>query len=1101
MPASGDRVVRARLKQLRKRSQPSWLRRAWKLRYLPRSESFLLVAGLSACVFVTTLFYRLSEDFGWVERWAAAPVVGAVIRPLQLVAMVVNRAFAGQMLLGIHSALTAAVFALLVAIAVSMHREEETDKTRVLLKASFVYPLALWAVLGFFTLMVRGDVPWKVLPPLVLGGFTAVSLSRVLLLLVDRNRLRTERTALLKDVLKRHMDVTEHRRIRGENLGAELEAARVELVYFHFPPTGMSYHNIYPPRNGVVTDLNLGLLGSLASTVEESANKAGYTFRDGGPQPTQQSGTGPSASISQGRPLAENKNRYLTAGYGDIVDMTRPIMCIDKRLISDRRVLTNVRRLARGAFTIEERYENLTESLQADLAGIKDQFAEAIRSGAQSRIDEYVRTYVELGTAFAEYLREWDGDRTSPLAKGTSAARPAMHETDWILSDIEQAITVAARTKSLDSIYKTGFLAMTIALHSRMYYDPQLFMTFMDRPFAELLRRTSDELDDAGRRRVVDALGSQVEQVTWVLTRQVAIELDDSENVPASLRESMDKILVVAQNLVRSSCVRKKPSDVRELLVKVQSLYSQLADEWRHDRPEIEMELRYGNPSDVRKRSLEQTLVRARVIEDLSRSLRVRRAQMICGLCAWLLGRRQREPGEAVWTDLYSAAESYLPSQLPELVDVYLSTHQEGVPEFWGWLWWEDLPHTGVFSLDRYAGLDEAFCIKALDIVKNLTDVDTIKLKPAARLAWAVSNEHGLLQTLDDLARPDAAGTRLLEDRQRAAIPALKRVFERVKKEYEDIELMRITVAPIQASRVEALASGVAEGFADGGWFRLLLKRLGKHEIRLGQVPLGQTDTFFGFSELRDKQEFVDRTDDDAHQRGKVVGEAVAEGEDAFLSEQLLGWCAEVSPSSIDVLLDQFSKKRDLARAVLLTTYTSMAEYVRDNPSYVPRYSDPKREPFVERQVGWIRRGEVYVPVVPVHVKSPSKGRGGEAAAIVDSTSIGLLTQYNPLPADGDPSKIRGQWYVDVRSMNNLPAQIDDFMRNAPDWLKKKGDETEQKRHLKSLVWLQVLERLTFDKQDDFFGLRLAPVDVPANGIASSGSTAESGNGEASGAA
>ncbi|HTW92179.1 MAG TPA: hypothetical protein VMH22_10775 [bacterium] len=1009
-------------------------------------------------------------------------MLGLIVRVLQSIATWVNGIIDSQTLMAIHSALTGTVFALLIAISVGMRREEESDKTRVLLRAGSVYPLALWAVLGFPTLMVQGNVPYKVLPPLALALFMVPSLYRLLLILLDGNRLRAERTALLKDILKRHMNVSEDRRLAMLNLQDSLDASGIELVYFRHAPKGTAYHNVYAPERGLVTKLDFGVLKELAGVIEEAANDAEFTFRavESSPEPQKASGSTP--GTSQGRRLAENRRRYLRAGYGDIVHEASPVISFDQDLVRDPRALAEVRRLARRAFKLDPRYENLTSELRPALERLRDQLAEAVRNSAQSRIDECVSTYVELGSAFTEYALDWEKDNLQ--RDGSDKSEPAMHETEWILHDIRRVVDEAILTRSPESIYKTGFLGVTIILSSGMFKTPSLFLSFLNEPLRALLDSASQRLDNETRRQVIDAIAGWIKQVMWALSGRVTAALDDTGTIPEALTRSIRSTLNVTQNLLRSACNYRHKDDIVDLLNAADGLHTHVADDSPYGEEELELELNYANPSVERNASLQRTKARLHALKNLRRDLRGRTEVMHLWMGGWLLERRQRERDETLWADLYGEIENRLPSQLSELADAYLRASRAEFPGTWDTLLWREPPH----HVGRTESIDRVFCMKALRLTAEGQGGEA-GLKPVAELAWAVSGEHGLLQMLDEMARAGAAGESLLGDRQRAAIPTLKQAFERVKKEFEDSELARITGAPIPASRVVALAAGVAEGFADGGWFRPLLKKLGKHEERLTETPSDKADTFFGFSELRDKQEFVDRTDSDARQRGKAVGEAVAGGEDAFLAKRLLDWCTEVSVGSVDALIAQFGTKRDLAKAVLLTTYTSMAEYVRDNPSYVPRYSDPQREPLVQRQIGWIRRGDVYVPVVPVHVESPSKDRGGETLAVIDAASIGLLMQYSPLPVGGDSSKIRGQWYVDVRSMNDLPAQVEEFLKNAPDWLSKNRDQPEQERHLKSLVWFQVLERFTFDKPDDFLGLRLVLSGAKENDTGTSGPT------------
>lgn len=440
MITSIDKEVKVRLRKHRKGAHPRWYKRAWMYRYLPSGESLALVMVPAAVVFLFTLAYRVTEDFAWVAPLSGMPALGVVVRSLQFAAAIVNPLVNYDALIGIHAALTTMVFAFFIAITVSLRQEEETDKARVLLKASSVYLLACAAILGFPTLMVQGRIPWKTVPPLVLVGLSAMSAFQLLRVLIDRKRFTKERMVLLKDLVKRHMDLAEGWRLGRTVLHDEIANHDIELVYNAFAPRGVIYHNIYPPRTGVIIDVLPEELKAVARIIDaEAFNVNNFTFRAEESIPGQSSeGTVPRALARPNSDRVVNSNRYVLAGYHDHVDRSEPIICFDQQLVGDPRVLAAVRQASSRAFKIEgeESVVNLTDVLKADLAGIRDQFEEAIRTGAQHRIDEFLRVYVGLGSAFSEYQQEWRSDDTPPTnTEGES--RPAMHEAEWIVSDIE----------------------------------------------------------------------------------------------------------------------------------------------------------------------------------------------------------------------------------------------------------------------------------------------------------------------------------------------------------------------------------------------------------------------------------------------------------------------------------------------------------------------------------------------------------------------------------------------------------------------------------------------------------------------------------------
>jgi len=50
---------------------------------------------------------------------------------------------------------------------------------------------------------------------------------------------------------------------------------------------------------------------------------------------------------------------------------------------------------------------------------------------------------------------------------------------------------------------------------------------------------------------------------------------------------------------------------------------------------------------------------------------------------------------------------------------------------------------------------------------------------------------------------------------------------------------------------------------------------------------------------------------------------------------------------------------------------------------------------------------------------------------------------------------------------------MEQFIKNPPEWLKKKGDEQIQREYLQKQVLIQIFERFGYNKPKDFEGYKL----------------------------
>ena len=205
--------------------------------YLPSWQSVLFVLAASAILFFTAHISRL----------------GIIFDPLKF-----GDSNHYQNLIAIHAGIGAIIFALLIFIAESLRDDETKDRARVLLKESFLFPLTVAEITGFFV-FIWGDINiWGILPPLIVAILTVASLWRLLLVLLSKSRFAQKRLQLLKDRIKRSINLAISERFGNSILLQSLGEGKIELDYNPWSLDAddkVNRYSFYADKTGVIINI------------------------------------------------------------------------------------------------------------------------------------------------------------------------------------------------------------------------------------------------------------------------------------------------------------------------------------------------------------------------------------------------------------------------------------------------------------------------------------------------------------------------------------------------------------------------------------------------------------------------------------------------------------------------------------------------------------------------------------------------------------------------------------------------------------------------------------------------------------------------------
>ena len=92
---------------------------------------------------------------------------------------------------------------------------------------------------------------------------------------------------------------------------------------------------------------------------------------------------------------------------------------------------------------------------------------------------------------------------------------------------------------------------------------------------------------------------------------------------------------------------------------------------------------------------------------------------------------------------------------------------------------------------------------------------------------------------------------------------------------------------------------------------------------------------------------------------------------------------------------------------------------------------------------------------------------------ILNKNKIGRLIQLSPLNEGENEKLIKDIFYINVQAFSENKNLMEQFIKNPPEWLKKKGDEQIQREYLQKQVLIQIFERFEYNKPKDFEGYKL----------------------------
>lgn len=1023
--------------------------------YIPSFKSFFLILALLGMFFILA---HLGQVIAWfcLDKFSSLNLQGLSQESNHY-----------QNLIAIHAGIGAIIFALVIFVAESLRDDEVKDRARVLLKESYLFPLAVAEILVFF-IFIWGDVSfWSILPVIAIGLFTIWSLSKIVLVLLSRYRFAQKRAELLQERLRQSIDLAIDERIGNNILLAKLDGKDIKLGYHPFSiDNETDYHCFHAEKFGIISDIDLQALKKLADIVDEEGRKSGYSF-GGGEEPQVSVGDEGEVEETGSKPLPKNDQRYLMKKFHDVVDEEHSaLICLNKKLFKDTSKLEEISALTNSAFVIKPA-DNFAEEVRYEISGVKDQFISAIENKQLGKTEELVSLYIKLAEGFLEHITKCGGGYSAEQArKERHSLFAGWEQVRWLSSDVRDLFEKAMQSHDREIIRNVAYLPIAIARRAIEKQDHYLFQEFIW--FAEFLYLFAvKEKDDDLKKFFIDRSCRYLKEICDVYVeaklRKNALDKEQLE----SLRDFGIHFFVIFQNLLKKAVDNRDIESFESFKRVVQKLFDHFKPgESVRNAQDIEWRLRKMDLTEGQKDELKTLLEKQKTIEGIEHDIKTKRSQMFFGLASWILDYFARNKTDEVVRQFYNSVQSTFPDKIEDFTNIFLKTHSFDVEDFWGWSWWEMHADGEVHSIQVLEKLEKFYAVKSLTLLEGKTDEEIRKIElPHTRdLAYLAEGTRDLIKVLDDIKNSPDNWKFVLKEGAVSKVDIFKELLAKAKQAQEQDELKLKREQNISKKRVQDFKKEVLKTFYEDANMRdIFAKHFNSYEDRIKE----KTDKKerFGINIVDDKASFFDKWHVHYVGWGENYGRDLASGENSYLLDDIAKDCKEISKKDFEATLVKIGNLDDI---VIFATNIAFWRFFEDSKNFKPKWHRDIKQLEVKGFGGWYDFNGKSIPVFEVYHRKIDK-----QILILNKSKIGRLVQLSPLNEGEKKESVEDIFYMDIQAFSENKELMEEFIKKPPEWLQKIGDKQKQREHLRERVRIQIFERFEYNKPKDFEGYKL----------------------------
>ncbi len=952
-----------------------------------------------------------------------------------------------QNLIAIYSGIAGIIFALIIFVAESLRDEQSRDQARVILRTTYLYPLVVLAVLNY-SVYAWGDVnSLGVVPVLFLGAFSIFSLFRLFRILLDRSENFNQKIKLLTDRLRLSIDGAIRQRLGNVILFKWLTDYKIPISFYPFTTEGSAYYNFTSKKSGIVADIDLGKLEDFAKMVEEAANKNDFSFfgREGKALSINTSTDTTEPSEGSTRTYSKNDHVYFGKLYRDEVKLDDVLLSVKKDIIGDqKKVLDKLNATFKKIYVVKKEEHGISEQNRLELSAQKDQFIAAVKAGSMGKIREGSAIYLSLAETFLKALNECGGGYSFDQARremGSIISR--WNEADWLQEDISEIHRAALDTHDQNVIDEIAFLPMKIvslAIESRDHFIFQTFIQFQLRLYLGSLRENDTDL----KRHLLDRSWRYLKESADFWVEHEITKEDNEKDIPR-LKDFAIYYFSVFQTILREAVIKKDKDGFELFAVALSGLF------------------------DSFKYTLEDERTR-QPVADAIKEIWLNKDQMIFGLTSWIFSEYKKNPNNETTKSSYGKIQSLIKNNIVDLTSTFLSVHDFKVGDFWGWDRWDMIADGQVHTIDVSGKIERYFIVRGLKILATMTDdnIRAIELPTNRNMAFQADSGGGLLMVLEQIQNNQSDWDAHLTPVEIGKIDLFKALLQKAKAKQESDEQEQVKASPISEKKRKEFIQEFLEGYRQSSYFRHIVKHYGN----LVEKPNDQiSENRLGVNMVEDKQVFFEHWHVHYSKWGNQFGHDMARAENDSILSKVVSFSATLNETDLDQVIERFTEKNDII--IIALNQAIFGFFHQSNKFEYKRFDDPEKIPSYSQEGWWKIDQNLRIPVFEIHDRNQNN-----AILVLNKKKMGRLEQYSPLRDAELPSDQVEHFYFSIKAFSENPDLMTKIISNPPAWLTEKGNEEQQKDHLKGKVWMKIYESYAYNKGDDFEGY-IFPVANP----------------------
>ncbi len=940
------------------------------------------------------------------------------------------------------------LFALIIFIAELGRGEKGRYAVRVYLVRTNLLVLVS-VCLSLFLILITRSVNVLILPMVgLLVLLTINSIFWIVRLSSSKAAMQKEIDRLFRRELIAHIESVIEVRFAQHQLKIFLKQNNNIIEYLPFIFDRESYTPISTSAYGVIEDINLRVMDRILKILSSSNPLRVDSIESNREQPLQSN----TSSVNQNVAIA-----ILTKSIGDLLNENdREVLFVKNRLLSREKTL-EIERLIDLVFITSKHETYGSDELRAEFEDLRHQFITAIKASPSLSIDPYVLTYSNLINEYLTVLERYSvpDEGTNSDENSSQSCRTSSIEIGWLEDDIKKVLTFVltnAENLNENTISSVLYLPITICKRALEHADNILLQIFIS--FLIFYVRLSYRIKDPElQEKIVECSIRHPRELSSYYLFPKLKKTQFSHPQKERLKNAAFYLLYTYCALAKEA-YRNKDSNLFNRfiseIIRYGDTFNPSNDRWTAAALKSHLE----TTSSLEERgTLEKNLGGQIFIEGIEEKLKEQKAGILAGIGSVLLQTlvAKKEPE---WTKSLEIILNVLPANFEKLFSAIQQANSMGSLEkdevdFDFEVWQKKRSADSYWNqVDVY--LSQLFCLKLLKTLNLQAPISFNKTD--RRMAEWCSENGSLPMALNTIKLSPKKYP--LSELEHSRISDLEQIFRQVCKTQENLEEKQMRESPLSSERVDDFCFNVAESFKETRTLREILEHFFKcYRNKINDV---ETQNVFsvGINRIDDKAIFLKNWHISYHDWGRVYGESVGFGEDAFLADNIIKrFSAEKREyKELSAILSTLEEP-----LIIVVNHSSYLLFQEAPFSFTPDYL-LKDKALPKGFRGQLEYNGKKAPVFEVYV-----GTQGGGILVTDKNLKLTIEQFAPITTATDIRQIKfhEELGIEVVDLNLDDARREKILSKPPAWLQTiSSEKSVQEEHLRARVQISAIERL-----------------------------------------